>query len=64
MGAFIVKLNDTERAIFENGLEAAKKRLVIAQGAKEGTAVRESVANIEAQIEYLKAALEGERVAE
>lgn len=57
-------LNETEREIFEHGLEAAQKRLAIAQGAKEGTAVRESAANIEAQIEYLKAALEGERVAE
>lgn len=57
-------LNETEREIFEHGLIAAQKRLAIAQGAKEGTAVRESVANIEAQIEYLRAALAGEKRAE
>lgn len=56
-----MKLNDTEREVFECGLAAAQKRLAIALEAKEGTAVRESVANIEAQIEYLKAALEGEK---
>lgn len=57
MGAFIVKLNDTEREVFESGLAAAQKRLAIALEAKEGTAVHESAKNIEAQIEYLKAAL-------
>lgn len=57
MEVFIVKLNDTEHEIFEHGLAAAEKRLAIAQGAKEGTAVHESVANIKSQIEYLRAAL-------
>lgn len=54
-------LNETEREIFEHGLIAAQKRLAIALEAKEGTAVRESVANIEAQIEYLRAALANDK---
>lgn len=54
-----MKLNETEREIFEHGLAAAEKRLAIALGAKEGTAVRESAENIKSQIEYLKATLAG-----